>query len=166
MVKFRGKIFKIGINPVIDPPPHALKILFEKAGRSKGPIPVSGKLNGAEFVQTLVKYAGDWRLYINAGMLGDSGLQVGDFADVEIEYDPRPRDVPVPRLLADALRKDKDARIAFDRLAPSRRKEIYRYLGSLKTDVSIRKNIDRFISHLLDRETDAQYALMRRKKPE
>ena len=104
MVKFASKIYKIGINPVIDPPDDVLNALFLQAGKSTGPIPVRGRVNGAEFTQTLIKYSGAWRLYINGPMLKSSGLNVGDAAEIEIEFDPRPREVPMPKQLAAALR--------------------------------------------------------------
>lgn len=154
LIRFTATIYKLGINPVVDPPQDALDKLFECAGRSKGPIPVRGTLNGAMFIQTLVKYSGRWRLYINAGMLRDSGSRVGDKVTIEIEFDPRQRNVQMPAELADAFRKDKAAREAFDRLSPSRRKEILRYLGSLKSPASIGKNIMRVIALLRDEKTD------------
>jgi hypothetical protein len=164
MVKFSGVIYKLGINPVVDPPDEILDELFAEAKRTKGPIPVSGMLNGTDFVQTLVKYAGKWRLYINGEMLKRSGLAVGEKAFVELEFDPRSRDVPMPARLAKALRKNKFAAVEFERLPPSRKKEVCRYLESLKTVESVDKNISRFLSHLLGEKTDAQHGLMRRKK--
>lgn len=163
MPTFSGTIYKIGINPVIDPPDRVLRSIFESAGRSKGPVPVRGKINGAEFLQTLVKYRGAWRLYINAQMLAASGLAVGDRARIDVEFDPVPRREPVPPSLERALRKNKAAGLAFLELPPSRKKEIYRYLNSLKTAESIDRNVERFLRHLLDEETDGQYGLMRRK---
>ena len=164
MSKFTSQIYKIGINPVVDPPVRVLTEIFARAGRSKGPIPVCGKLNGAAFVQTLVRYGGVWRLYINAGMLKDSGLKVGDNAKVEIDFDPRAREVPTPRALADRLRKDKDARRTFNNLSPSRRKEILRYIGSLKSQAAIDKNVDRIISHLRGEKVDHVLTRSRRAK--
>ncbi len=108
MVKFAATIYKIGINPVVDPPGKVLSALFAQAGKDKGPIPVCGHLNGAEFIQTLVKYRGVWRLYINGEMLKASGLNVGDTANVEIEFDPRPRQTPMPLKFAKALRARQD----------------------------------------------------------
>lgn len=154
MPRFLNAIYKIGINPVVDPPDSVMKIIFAQAGRSRGPIAVCGKLNGAEFVQTLVKYKGAWRLYINGPMLKSSGLKVGDVAKINIEFDPKPRDVAMPPALADGLRKDKKARAAFDNLPPSRQKEILRYIGSLKTEASIDKNVGRVIGHLRGEKVD------------
>src|SRR5688572_33402390 len=132
MQKFSAEIYKIGINSVVDPPDSVLQTLFEAAGRSRGPIPVAGRLNGRDFIQTLVRYRGAWRLYINGPMLKDSALAVGDVAEVEIEFDPRTRDVPVPEALATEFRKDSRVKIAFDKLSPSRQKDILKYIGSLK----------------------------------
>ena len=150
-MKFKAEIYKIGINPVIDPPDDVLAVIFEQAGRSKGPIPVRGKLNGAAFIQTLVKYQAAWRLYVNGQMLEDSGLTVGDTARVEVEFDPEPREVPEPEALAAALRKNAKAKAALDKLPPSRRKEIFRYIGSLKSETAIEKNVARVIEQLRGR---------------
>ena len=164
MKRFTAPIYKIGINPVVDPPDKVVQAIFAEASRTKGPIPVRGKLNGTDFVQTLVKFRGAWRLYINGPMLNDSGLSVGDTATVDIEFDPRPREVAMPKKFADALRNDGTARVEFDKLTPSRQKEILRYLGSLKTEASIERNVERVILHLRNEPTDAQHALMRRSK--
>ena len=69
MNSFSAKIYIISkINPVVDLPDDVLSAIFAQAGRSKGPIPVRGRLNGAEFIQTLIKYEGAWRLYLNGPM--------------------------------------------------------------------------------------------------
>jgi hypothetical protein len=148
MPAFSQQIYKLGINPVVDPPNDALAVIFAQAGRTAGPIPVRGLINGAEFMQTLVKYAGKWRLYVNGEMLEASGLNVGDTASIEIEYDPRPRRFPVPAGLRRALARDPEARAAWDALTPSRRTEIVRYLTSLKTEASVSKNIEKVVRML------------------
>jgi len=148
MAKFKSRIYKIGINPVIDPPDFALAAVFAQAGVSKGPIPVRGFLNGAEFVQTLVKFRGAWRLYINGPMLKASGLQTGDVATVGMEFDPRPRDIPMPEKFAEALKQDPKAAAEFKKLAPSRQKEILRYLSALKTGDAVKRNVRRVMLQL------------------
>lgn len=148
MAQFTQTIGIIGINPVVDPPERVLRDIFDQAGREKGTIPVRGRLNGVEFIQTLVKYQGGWRLYINGPMLKDSGLSVGDSATIEIEFDPRPREVPIPPKLMAALKTNAIAKKAFDSLPPSRQKEILRYIGSLKSGESIQRNVERVIAQL------------------
>ena len=163
-LKFAAEIFKIGINPVVDPPENVLNAIFESAGRSKGAIPVRGKLNGAEFIQTLVKYGGKWRLYVNGEMLKASGLTVGDEANVEIEFDPRPREVTMPQSLHTAFKNDIEARKAFAELPPSRQKEIFRYINSLRTDESIVRNVEKILEQLKGIETVRPLAVMRARK--
>ena len=148
MPRFSATIYKVGINPVVDPPERVLNAIFKQAGRTRGPIPVRGKVNGADFRQTLVKYAGAWRLYINGPMLKESGLKVGDMAKIDLEYDVSPPQVGMPASLVDAFSRDRSAREAFDLLAPSRQKEILRYIGSLKTAAAIQTNVDRVIQQL------------------
>lgn len=164
MQKFSAKIYKIGINPVVDPPDGVLESLFKAAGRSRGPVPVTGRLNGCAFVQTLVKYAGAWRLYINGPMLKDSGLAVGATAEIEIEFDPRPRSVPIPARFSRALAGNAAAKKAFDELAPSRRKEILRYLASLKTREALERNVERLIRDLTTPDSEAPHITLKRSK--
>ena len=162
MQKFSAEIYKIGINPVVDLPERVLSAIFRQAGKDKGPIPVRGILNGAEFTQTLVKYAGAWRLYINGPMLKDSGLRVVDTGKVEIEFDPRPREIPMPPRLGAELQKRPNARTAFELLPASRQKEIVRYIASLKSEGSIERNVARVISQLSGAD-DEPPAFMRKR---
>lgn len=165
MKSFSARIYIISkINPVVDVPEAVLQSIFEQAGRSKGPIPVRGKLNGAEFIQTLIKYEGAWRLYLNGPMRDAAGIDTGDIADVEIEYDPRPREEPMPERFSAALKVDSLARSEFEKLSPSRKKEICRYLNSMKTDESLVRNVEKVIRHLTGKPTDTLHALMRKEK--
>ena len=150
MVRFKASIGKLGINPVIDPPENVIAAIFEQAGRSSSPIPVHGTLDGAPFVQTLVKYKGKWRLYVNGEMIKASGANVGSVAAVELEYDPRERTVPVPERFKVVLDSDRLLASAFASLTPGRQKEILRYLGSLKTADSLERNIQRVVAQLRD----------------
>jgi len=145
---FAAKIFKIGINPYVVPPKEVLEELFEQAGRDKGPLPVKGKLNHHPFRQTLVKYSGKWRLYLNTPMRKATGTDVGDRVEVTIEFDPIERVTAMPPKLQAALSKSKKALRIFESLPPSRRKEIMRYIGFLKSEESIDKNVKRAIEFL------------------
>ena len=162
MKSFSTKILKLGINPCVNVPNNVLNELFRQAGKTKGPIPVRGKLNGKKFKQTVVKYQGAWRLYLNTQMRREAGIDVDDEAKVEIEFDPEPRIVPMHPKLARALAKNKKAKVAFEKLSPSHQKEILRYLGFLKTEESVVRNIHRVIEHLLGKRQVKLHALTRR----
>ncbi len=139
-------------NPFVLLPPAILDELFQEAGRSKGPIPVRGTINGRPYQQTLVRFRGQWRLYVNMTMLDDSPRRIGESVEVTVGFDPSDRTIaPHPRLLA-MLDANPAARRAFDELTPSRRKEIVRYIDSLKTEASVERNVRRAIGFLLGEE--------------
>jgi hypothetical protein len=152
MKSFSSKISIIGINPYVLVPIPILNKLFGESGKNKGPIPVKGTLNGKIFVQTLVKYSGKWRLYLNTPMRKAAGIGVGDTASVNIEFDPGARSIPMHPKLLHALTQNKRAALAFKKLAPYRRKEIIRYLNFLKTDQSVNRNVEKAIQNLLGKE--------------
>ena len=151
---FSADIVKFGINPAVDPPDDVVRYLLKQAGRSTGPIPVRGFINGAEFIQTLIKYQGAWRLYVNGPMLKSAALRVGDSARIYIAFDPKPRDVPMPDMFRVVLSSNKHAKEAIDGLPPFRRKEILRYLGSLKNEVSLSRNVEKVMKQLTGDKTD------------
>lgn len=139
----------IGINPFIFVPAKILSAIFKQAGKDKGPVPVCGTVNNLAFKQTLVKYSGEWRLYINTTMLKDSPRRIGEMLVISIAYDPEKRTVAMHPKLKIALRNNKKANQVFDKLPPSRQKEIVRYIAYLKTDDSVIRNIDKAIQFLL-----------------
>ncbi len=145
---FSAKIYIIGVNPYVLLPKEILESIFKDAKKNRGPIPVKGKINNHEFIQTLVKYSGKWRLYLNTPMRQATGLVVGDTADFQLEYDPQERIVPMHPLLQNALSKNKKAKSNFEKLPFYRQKEIKRYLGFLKSEESLRRNIDKVMEML------------------
>ena len=148
MHKFKSEIAIIGINPYVTVPNEILSAVFVQAGKDKGPIPVHGCINQTPYTQTLVRYANEWRLYINTTMLKDSPKHVGEVVEISIEFDPRDRSVPIHPELQKALQKDKNAQRVFDSLTPSLQKEINRYLFNLKTDEKIQENVQRAVDFL------------------
>lgn len=149
---FVADIRVIGINPYVLLPEGTLERVFAQAVKDKGPIPVHGTLDAHDFIQTLVKYAGAWRLYLNGPMLMACGKGVGDEVSVRIAFDPRDRSTPMPPALEIALKKNKHARTVFDNLAPSRKKEIMRHIGNLKSEEAVKRNVLRAIGFLEGKE--------------
>jgi len=148
MKSFSAKIQIIGINPYVLLPSYLLEYIFQKAGKVKGAIPVQLKINGEDFIQNLVKYSGKWRLYLNGPMRKAAGKDVGDSIEIQIDFDPRPRTTPIHPNLKKAFKENPTARKAFEKLSPSRQKEILRYINFLKSEESIDKNVQRAIAHL------------------
>lgn len=152
MRKFKATIDIIGINPIVFLPEAVLMYVFKQAQKDKGPIPVRGTIDGHAFVQTLVKYSGYWRLYINIPMLKAANKKLRDTIVLQIEYDPEERIIPVHPKLTQALQQNKKAKQVFDSLSPSLQKEIIRYISYLKSEEAIDKNVAKAIQFLLGKE--------------
>ena len=149
LIKFRAKIEIIGVNPFVFLPERVLYKVFMQAGKSKGKIPVRMKIDGHEFTQTLIKWSGAWRLYLNTPMRKAAKKDVGDVANFEIAYDPLERIVPMHPEFEKALLENKEAKKVFEGLRPSLQLEINRYLSYLKTEASVDRNVTKAIQFLL-----------------
>ncbi len=151
-MKFKAEIGIIGVNPFVFVPGKILLKIFVQSGKSKGPIPIKGTINNKPYQQTLVKYSGAWRLYINTTMLSNSPKKIGEIIEITIVFDPAERIIkPHPKLVK-SLSENKDAKKVFYNLSPSRRNEIVRYISFLKTEASIDKNVARAIKFLLGKD--------------
>ena len=149
MNSFEAELKIIGINPYVEVTLEVLEEVFAQAGRSKGQIPIRGLLNGAPYQQTLVRYAGQWRLYVNTTMLKNSPKRIGERVTISVCYDEAPRQVLVPVAFTEALAQNEAARQRFMTLSPSHQKEITRYLANLKSTDVLHRNIRRAISYLV-----------------
>ena len=67
---------------------------------------------------------------------------------MQIDFDAKPRTTPVHPKLKKVFKENKQAKEAFDKLSPSRQKEVLRYINFLKSEESVDKNIQRAITHL------------------
>ena len=146
---FQATLEIIGINPYVQVPEAILTEIFKQAGKAKGYIPITGTINGLPYQQTLVKYSGLWRLYINTTMLKDSPKRIGESIELSIQFDSSDRSIEPHPKLTEALANDTEAQSVFDQLSPSMQKEIVRYIANLKTEESIQRNIEKAIGFLL-----------------
>ena len=151
MYVFSAPLELIGVNPFVQLPTDVLAAIQQQAGRHKGPIRVQGTLNGQPYHQTLVRYAGFWRLYVNLAMLANSPRRIGEVLAVIVAYDPTAAPVWKCIALDAALAETPAARLVFEGLAPSRRVEIVRYLARLKAPETLHRNVGRAIGFLLGR---------------
>lgn len=140
-VSFSAAIKKKGINPYIDVP----KRVSAHFG-TRGNIPVKGTLDGVPVRVTLTPLGGGrHELYMNLDMRRRSGTDVGDRVHLVLTQDKTSRMPKTLPVLARALRKKPGAAAAWRAATPSRRKEILRYLHSLKTAESVERNVAKII---------------------
>lgn len=149
---FSATIEIIGINPFVLVPEEVLAEIFKQAGKDKGAIAVKGTVNKKPFTQSLVKFRGAWRFYINTAILKDSPKRIGEVITVCIAYNPLPAVIVAPAAFTEALAKDEKAKAVFDTLPVYLQKEINRYLLNLKTAQSLNKNITRALNFLKGKE--------------
>ena len=158
---FKAQLDRIGINPFIFLPAPVLEALLQHEKKYKGKIPVKGSVNTIDYRQTLVKYSGEWRLYINTSMLKNSPKRIGELLDIYIEIDEEERKIEAHPKLLTALEENPAALEIFNQLRPSLRNEIIKYISYLKTEQSIDKNVEKAIQFLLGNER-----FVGREKPE
>ncbi len=81
-----------------------------------------------------------------------AGKDVADIIEIKIDYDSEERTTPTHPKLEKAFKENKKAKAAFDKLSPSRQKEILLYINNLKSEETFDKNIQRAIVHLVGKQ--------------
>lgn len=145
---FEAELEIIGINPFVSVPEPILEAIFAAAGKRAGPIPIAGIVNDRPYKQSLVRYRGAWRLYVNTTMLKDSPRRVGERLTLAVAHDPLGRPAPASPDFDRGLAENAAAKAVFDALTPSRQREIVRYIAALKSPTSVKRNIARAIAFL------------------
>jgi hypothetical protein len=88
-----------------------------------GRIPVNATFNGLPYRGSIVNMGDGPCLGVLKGIIAEARVAPGDPLDVTIERDSAERTVAVPTELAQALRKDRAAAAAWDKLSYTHRKE-------------------------------------------
>jgi hypothetical protein len=151
-LRFRAKIEIRGINPYV-------LVSAEQAVRLKPdwrkPMPVQvqidGKPDASWRINMMPTGDGSFFLYLRGHVRKEAGKDVGDLVDVTVAFDEDYRSGPadpMPPLLAEALQGNPPARSGWDRLPPSRQKEILRYLAQLKSPETQKRNVEQAV-HVL-----------------
>jgi len=150
-VQFRARIKINGINPYVRvSPARAAKL---RPGWRK-PMPVLVRVNGKPDTPWRINMMpmgdGGFYLYLHGTVRTASDTRVGDTVAVEVRFDANYRGGPttIPTWFRQALQKDAHARRAWKALAPSRQKEVTRYLANLKSPQAQQRNLDKVL-HVL-----------------
>jgi hypothetical protein len=151
MHTFQAELKIIDINPYVEVPERILAAVFKQAGKNKGKIPIHGAINAVPYKQTLVRFRGEWRLYVNTKMLNRSPEKIGTRLKVSIEFDPSDRTIAHHPKWQAALAEHPAAKTIFDQLRPSLQLEIVRYIANLKTEAGVDRNVVKAIDFLLGR---------------
>lgn len=154
MFSFQAKIYPIGINWAVDVPSE----ISQQMVPEKGYIRIKGQINGFDFRQTLVPVKNSpYRLFVNLLMMKGGKTALGKVAEFSIEqnHEKVEQMYEMPDALMQAL-KTNELEAEFDKLSPSRKKDILKYLHYIKTAETLQKNIDKVIAQLLQKSKDVR----------
>ena len=140
---FDTVILAMGNNAGIEVPPE----IVEELGGGKRPA-VTVSFNGYSYRTTIGSMGGRFLIPVSAEHRTAAGVAAGDALTVEIVLDAAPREVEVPADLAAALDADPAVRAAFDRSAPSHRKEWVRSVEEAKKAETREKRIAKAVAAL------------------
>ncbi len=98
-------------------------------GDGKRAFPVTVSVNGTTLSLRLARMGGENLIGLAKAARAQADVQLGATYDVEIAVDTTERTVDVPEDLAAALAADPALQAAFAALAPSRRKELARWVA-------------------------------------
>lgn len=143
MPAFTSTLFVAGNNTGVQIPDE---VMAELGGKR---VPVVITLNDSYTYRTTTAVMGGRNLAsFSSAHRAASGLAGGDPIEVLIEVDTAPREVELPPALAAALADDAAASAAWEKLAPSRRKEHARAIGESKSPETAARRLEKTLSEL------------------
>lgn len=127
----------------IEVPPDVVEAL----GSHKRP-PVQVTIGSHTYRSTIAVMGGRYMIGVSSENRQKAGVTAGDVMDVELELDTTPREVEVPRDLANALRREKTARAKFDKLSYSNKRRIVMSIEGAKAAETRQRRIAKAMDEL------------------
>jgi hypothetical protein len=125
------------------------EVVAALGGRSR--IPVQASFNGVAYRGSIVKMGGVMMLGVTKAVMAEAGAGPGDVLDVVVENDEAPREVEVPPELATALKRNKAATAAWDRLSFTHRREYVSSIVEAKKEETRARRVETTIQALTER---------------
>jgi hypothetical protein len=120
--------------------------VMEKLGAGKQPL-VRVTINQYTYRSAVAVMGGKYMISFNPDHRKAAGVQGGEEADVTLELDLEPRTVEIPTDLRDALTKA-NALDAFEKSAPSMKKEYVRQVEEAKAQETRERRITKIVEKL------------------
>jgi hypothetical protein len=99
------------------------------------------------------RMGGENLLGFSKALRAELGVEIGQTVDAVIELDAGPRTTAVPPELAEAFRRDRVAKAAFDKLAPSHQKEFARWVDEAKRSETRQSRVEQTVLMLHEGRT-------------
>jgi hypothetical protein len=149
-VRFTARLEPADVGTFVVIPPDVVTALGA-TGRTS----VTGTIDGQPFSNQVMPYTfeGVGRrvvMVVNKAVRTSLGKNAGDSVELVLSRDSRSRsaDVAIPAELVDALAGDSAAKAAFERLAPSHRREHAEYVAGAKREETRRRRAEETVARL------------------
>jgi hypothetical protein len=135
-----------GGGHLVDVPPEVVEALGEK-----GRIPVTATFDGVPYRGSIVRMGGGAVLGVQKAIMAEAGVSVGETLTVAVRNDEAPRQVEVPEDLAEAFGRHDAARVVFEGLSFSHKREYVRSITDAKRPETRARRIELTIQQLVER---------------
>ncbi len=145
---FSGKIYKVGLIRYVDVPADVSRVL----GKGASHVPVEGEVEGVPLRSTLVpRGKGAYRLAIHSEIRKKLKIDAGAFVEMALRRDEESREPTLPPALALALRHSPKAQTQFRSMTTALRRQVVRYLVSVKQQSTLERRVAKFVRLLEQR---------------
>jgi len=142
---FSAKIYKVGVIRYVDVPPAISRTI----GQGATHVPVEGEVEGLPLRSTLVSRGkGSYRLAIHSDIRKKLRIDSGAFVEIALRRDEESREPVLPPVLALALRNSPKAQTQFRGMTTALRRQIVRYLISVKQQTTLERRVVKFVKIL------------------
>jgi hypothetical protein len=142
---FSGRIYKVGVVRFVDVPVDASRAIGEGAIH----VPVEGEVEGVPVRTTLVSRGkGAYRLAIHSEIRKKLRVDTGAVVEIALRRDEESREPALPPVLVLALRNSPKAQTRFRRMTTALRRQIVRYLTSVKQQSTLERRVAKFVRML------------------
>lgn len=123
------------------------EIVTALGGGSRPPVRVT--LARYSYQTTVARMRGEFMFPVSAAVREQAGLAAGNEVDVDIELDTAPRQLAVPKELAESLEQHPDAKQAFEKLSYTNKKRHVLSIEGAKTPETRQRRLAGTIDELL-----------------
>jgi hypothetical protein len=146
---------RLEITTILEPRGPAGAIVLDDAqvaaiGGGAKVFPVKVTVNGTPVPLRLARMGGENMIGFRKEIRTQLGVEIGDALHAIIERDDEPREVAIPDELQQALDANPEAKRAFEKLAPSHRKEHARAVADAKRPQTRQKRIEAVLRAVME----------------
>jgi Bacteriocin-protection, YdeI or OmpD-Associated/Domain of unknown function (DUF1905) len=148
---FSGKIYKLGMIRYVDVPRDVSRAIGNRATH----VAVRGEVQGVPLRTTLVSRGrGCYRVALHSDIRNKLKVDAGAYVEIAIERDEEPREPVLPPALVLALRQSPKAQTQFRSMTTALRRQIVRYLTSVKQPATLEPRVGKFVNRLEQRNRE------------